>query len=54
MDAHRQRHFSAEEWSRLPLGLRQRWWRETDFNRLEPSDDLLRACREIIADEGAK
>jgi hypothetical protein len=39
----RDRHWpcSREEWFRLPLHLRQRWWRETEFDRSEPSAELL-------------
>jgi hypothetical protein len=30
-------------WFALPLKLRQRWWRETDYGRLAPSMELLAA-----------
>lgn len=30
-----------DQWFKLPLKLRQRWWRETDYHRLEPSQELL-------------
>ena len=32
---------TREEWFKLPLALRQRWWRETEFDRSEPSAELL-------------
>ena len=31
----------VEGWFKLPLRLRQRWWRETDYGRLAPSAELL-------------
>jgi hypothetical protein len=30
-------------WFSLPLALRQRWWRETDYGRLKPSRELAEA-----------
>jgi hypothetical protein len=37
---------SLEQWFKLPLPLRQRWWRETDYSKKAPSPDLV---REIVA-----
>ena len=28
-------------WFRLPIRLRARWWKETDYGRLPPSEALL-------------
>ena len=28
-------------WFQLPLSLRQKWWRETDYGKQNPSLDLL-------------
>ena len=36
--------FSSERWFRLPLKLRQRWWRETDYG-----EHPERASRELLA-----
>jgi len=33
----------VEGWFKLPLKLRQRWWRETDYGRQPPSPELLAA-----------
>lgn len=33
--------FTAEEWFRFPLPLRERWWRETELGKVAPSTDLL-------------
>jgi len=33
----------VEGWVKLPLKLRQRWWRETDYGRQLPSPELLAA-----------
>jgi hypothetical protein len=35
-------------WFLLPLKLRQRWWRETDYGRLEPSVELVRAIWQAL------
>jgi hypothetical protein len=32
--------FERRQWFALPLALRQRWWRETDYGRVPPSDEL--------------
>lgn len=32
--------FTRAQWFALPLRLRQRWWRETDFSTREPSPEL--------------
>ena len=32
--------YSRGDWFKLPLALRQRWWRETDYNRVLPSREL--------------
>lgn len=41
-------HITNEEWLQLPLRLRQRWWDETDFGRVEPSEDLKEAIRKEL------
>ena len=30
--------FTDEQWFKIPLALRQRWWKETDYGRAQPSD----------------
>jgi hypothetical protein len=32
---------TAAEWFSLPLKLRQRWWRETDYGKNPPSEELM-------------
>jgi hypothetical protein len=32
-----------EQWFKLPMALRRRWWHETDFSRRKPSPALLAA-----------
>jgi len=34
------------QWAKLPLELRQRWWKETDYGRVAPSDELVAAIKE--------
>ncbi len=36
---------SEKQWLSLPLDLRRRWWDETDFGQLKPSDSLLSAIK---------
>jgi len=38
--------FTAEEWFRFPLPLRERWWAETDYSKKAPSADLLAAINQ--------
>jgi hypothetical protein len=33
-------HFCPEHWYALPLELRRRWWRETDYGKYSPSPEL--------------
>jgi hypothetical protein len=39
-----------EVWFALPLKLRQRWWRETDYGAREPSTELRAAIEAAYAD----
>lgn len=32
-------------WFKLPIGLRERWWRETDYGRREPPEELAETIR---------
>jgi hypothetical protein len=41
-------HIANEDWFKLPLGLRKRWWTETDYGKLEPSEDLKRAVHDFL------
>lgn len=42
---------NVSDWWRLPLKLRQRWWSETDFGKLEPNDELKAAVRAALGKE---
>jgi hypothetical protein len=33
----------SEQWFRLPLNLRQRWWRDTDYGNRAPSPEIIQA-----------
>lgn len=37
-----------EDWFKLPLAIRQRWWRETDYSRVPPSPELEAAVRAAL------
>lgn len=30
-----------DRWFDIPIALRKRWWEETDYNRREPSAELI-------------
>ena len=40
-EARRAYTLTREQWFSLPLKLRRRWWRDTDYSRLPPSEDLI-------------
>jgi hypothetical protein len=37
---------TREEWSRLPMELRERWWDETDYGKRPPSPELAEAIED--------
>ena len=43
-------HFSRSPWWRLPTSIRIRWWRETDYNKLEASEELLEIVRQALSE----
>ena len=30
-----------KQWFALPMSVRQRWWKETDYGRKQPSSELI-------------
>jgi signal transduction histidine kinase len=42
---------TREQWYQLPFDLRQRWWRETEFDRKAPPAELLVAVHEALTAE---
>jgi len=42
---------SREQWFRLPLTFRQRWWRETDFDRRPASVELISEAHALLDKE---
>jgi hypothetical protein len=39
-------HLGREEWFRLPLELRRRWWRDTDYGKRPPSPEMVEAIED--------
>ncbi len=39
---------SPEDWWRLPLKLRRRWWDETDYGAKAPSPELRKAIKAAL------
>ena len=42
---------TREQWFRLPLALRQRWWKETEFSRREPNEQLWQDVQKALQEE---
>jgi hypothetical protein len=42
------RWFTDEEWKRIPLRLRQKFWQQTDYGRQPPSDELMAEMRAAL------
>lgn len=40
--------FSSEEWGKVPLKLKQRYWAETAYSTVEPSPELMAIMRKAI------
>lgn len=43
--------FERRYWFMLPLELRQRWWRETDYSTKIPSNDLMIAVVKALSEK---
>jgi hypothetical protein len=44
--------FDQKFWFSLPLKLRQRWWRETNYNEHEPSAELMKEIDNLRQEKG--
>lgn len=42
------RYFSREEWGRLSIQMKNRWWEKTDYLHKEPSPELLQEFRDAL------
>lgn len=45
-------HFKGDDWWKLPMALRRRWWRATNYgqpDRKEPPAELLEEIRQVLA-----
>ena len=40
---------SPADWWKIPLKLRQRWWRETDYGKHPPDDALKNAILDVLS-----
>lgn len=38
-----------KDWFKLPLKLRQRYWKETDYGRLKPLENLEKEIKLILS-----
>jgi hypothetical protein len=43
------REFSRADWLKLPLPLRRRWWRETDYGKRPPTNALRATVKMVIS-----
>jgi hypothetical protein len=48
-EARRAFSMTRKQWFSLPLRLRRRWWRDTDYNRLPPTDKLIHSITTQLA-----
>jgi hypothetical protein len=46
--------FPGKTWFKLPLKLRQRWWSETDYGRLDPTPELMNTIEEVLKKQHAE
>jgi hypothetical protein len=42
--------FTEEEWKRVPLKLRQKFWDDTNYAKRPPSEELLAEIRTALQD----
>jgi hypothetical protein len=40
--------YQPNDWGRLPIRLRQRWWEETDYGSQQPSEELKQLIKEAL------
>ena len=46
--AHAKELFTRQQWYKLPLALRRRWWAETDYGKNPPSPELTQAIVDAV------
>ena len=46
--------YSEKEWFTLPLALRERWWKETEWSMKPPSAELLEAIKLALGEREEK
>lgn len=39
---------TSAQWFQLPMELRKRWWKETNYGTVKPSDELVAAIKAAI------
>ncbi len=44
---------APENWWKLPLAVRQRWWRETDYGKRPPSPELAEQLQRLRVEKTA-
>jgi hypothetical protein len=42
---------TTEQWFKLPLELRQRWWRETNYGKQLPAEKLVHEVETVLKQE---
>lgn len=42
------RYFTIEEWKKLPLYLRQKFWDQTEYGKIPPNDELMAEMRAAL------
>lgn len=42
------KYYTDQEWKSIPLKLKQKWWKETNYGKLKPSTQLLKEVNETL------
>lgn len=41
-------YFPGRDWAKVPLKIKQGWWKATDYGRFEPSDEFVRETIAVL------
>jgi hypothetical protein len=42
------KYFTDQQWKSIPLKLKNKWWKETDYGKLKPSTKLVKEMNEAL------
>lgn len=41
-------YWTPQQWAKIPLKLKQRWWNETQYGKVEPSTELIKTIQDYL------